>query len=104
MTHTLLVSRHGASRARREISGNVGSYKVSSYLLRFPFAFQSPQSCRPSMCANSGLLPFRANDVGKIGGNHSLHALTRANIPTSPYGLRRFRANGTRETGKGRRA
>src|ERR1019366_1375166 len=28
MTHTLLVSRHGASRERREISGNVGSYKA----------------------------------------------------------------------------
>ena len=44
------------------------------------------------MCANSGLLPFCANDVEKSGGNHSLHAPTRANIPTSPYGSRRFRA------------
>ena len=34
----------------------------------------------------------RANDSGKIAGNHSLHAPTRANIPTSPYGSRRFRA------------
>src|ERR1035437_6604496 len=25
------------------------------------------------------------------GGNHSLHTPTRANIPTSPYGSRRFR-------------
>jgi len=52
MTHTLLVSRHGASRARREISGNVGSYQVSPSLLRFSFAFQSPWSTRPSMRAN----------------------------------------------------
>ena len=57
-----------------------------------PFAFQSPRSCRPSIRANSWLLPFRANDVGKIGGNHSLHLRTRANIPASPYGSRRFRA------------
>ena len=39
----------------------------------------------------AGLLPFCANDVGKIGGTRSLHAPTRANIPTSPYGSRRFR-------------
>src|ERR1035437_2571028 len=32
----------------------------------------------------AGFLPFCANDVEKIGGNHSLHAPTRANIPTSP--------------------
>jgi hypothetical protein len=34
----------------------------------------------------------------------SLQAATRANIPTSPYGSRRFRANGTRETGDWKRA
>ena len=51
-----------------------------------PFAFQSPRSCRPSIRANSRPLPFRANDVGN-GGNHSLHARNRANIPASPYGL-----------------
>src|ERR1039458_5165039 len=44
------------------------------------------------MAANCRLLPFCANDAGKIGGNHSLHAPTRANIPTSPYGSRRFSA------------
>ena len=42
------------------------------------------------MCAD-GRLPFCANDVGKIGENRSLRAPTRANIPTSPYGLRRLR-------------
>jgi hypothetical protein len=33
-----------------------------------------------------------------------LHAPTRANIPTSPYSSRRFRENGTREIGEGKRA
>src|SRR5208282_6150801 len=36
MTHTLLDSRHGASRARWRITANVGSYKVSPSLRRFP--------------------------------------------------------------------
>jgi hypothetical protein len=51
-----------------------------------PFAFQSPRSCRPSIRANTRLLPFRANGLGD-GGNHSLHARNGANIPASPYGL-----------------
>jgi len=55
MTHTLLVSRHGASRARREISGNFRSYQAlvfSAAISPVPFAFQSPWSCRPSIRAN----------------------------------------------------
>jgi hypothetical protein len=51
---------------RREISGNVSSYQVSSSLPRLPFAFQSPDRCRPSMRANRRLLPFRANGAGKM--------------------------------------
>ncbi len=43
-----------------------------------------PASGRPRL--------FCVNDIEKIGGNHSLHAATRANIPTSPYGSRRLRA------------
>src|ERR1035441_4266159 len=50
-----------------------------------PFAFQSPLSCRPSIRANSRLLPFHANDLGKRG-IHSLRARNRANIPASSYG------------------
>src|ERR1035437_8574173 len=45
MTHTLLVSRHGASRARRETSGNFRSYQAlvfSAAISPVPFAFQSP--------------------------------------------------------------
>jgi hypothetical protein len=39
--------------------------KVSSFPPRFPFAFQSPRSCRPSIPQNGRLLPFCANDAGK---------------------------------------
>ena len=83
MTHTLLDSRHGASRAR-EILGNIALTQVSSSQLHSPFAFPSPWSRRPLVCADSGLLSVR--------GNRSLHAPTRANIPTSSYGSRRLRA------------
>ena len=69
-----------------------GSLVKPVMALTVPFAFQSPCSCKPSMRANRRLLPFCVNDVGKIRGNHSLHAPTRANIPTSPYDSRRFRA------------
>src|SRR5277367_3412241 len=34
----------------------------------------------------------RMYSSGKIARDHSLHAPTRANIPTSPYGSRRFKA------------
>ena len=65
MTHTLLDSRHGASRAR-EILGNIALTQVSSSQLHFPFAFQSPWSRRPLMCADSGLLSVRMT-LGKLG-------------------------------------
>ncbi len=58
MTHTLLDSPHGASRAR-EILGNIALTEVSSSQPHFPFAFQSPWSRRPLMCADSGLLFVR---------------------------------------------
>jgi hypothetical protein len=73
------VVRGGRFRA---MSGLVFSAAIP---IRLPIALIA------SMRANSRPLPFCANDVGKIGGNHSLHAPTRANIPTSPYGSRRFR-------------
>ena len=65
-THTLLDSRHRASRAWREITGNVGSYQVSSSLLDPHSPSNRPDRCRPSMRANSQPLPFCANDVGKL--------------------------------------
>ena len=71
----------------------------SAAISRVSFAFQSPRADR-RFRPIAGFSLFCANDVGKTGGNHSLHAPTRANIPTSPFGLRRFRANGTLETGK----
>jgi hypothetical protein len=61
------------------------------------------------MRANIRPPPFCANDVEKIARNRSLHAPTRANIPTSPYSSRRFRAkwntrNWRREAGISRSA
>lgn len=64
-THTLLDSPHGASRAR-EILGNIALTQVSSSQLHFPFAFQSPWSRRPSMCADSRLPSVRVT-LGKYG-------------------------------------
>ena len=57
---------------------------------RVSFAFQSPRADR-RFGPIAGFSLFCANGVGKTGGNHSLHAPTRANIPTSPYGSRRFK-------------
>src|ERR1019366_3837743 len=85
MTHTLLDSRHGASPVRLEISPLPG--------LVFSDRDSHSPSNRPSradrrLSANGRPLLFCVNDIEKIWGNHSLHAPTRANIPTSPYGSR----------------
>ena len=62
----------------------------SAAISRVSFAFQSPRADR-RFGPIAGFSLFCANGVGKTGGNHSLHAPTRANIPTSPYGSRRFK-------------
>src|ERR1019366_8308972 len=49
-----------------------------------PFAVQSPRSCRSAPIAGFSL---SARMTLGNGGNHSLHARNRANIPASPYGL-----------------
>ena len=51
---------------RGEILGNIALTQVSSSQLHFPFAFQSPWSRRPSMCADSRLLSVRMT-LGKSG-------------------------------------
>jgi hypothetical protein len=102
MTHTLLVSRHAASRARREISGNFRSYQdlvYSAAISRVSFAFQSPRSWRPSIRANSRLLPFSANDVGYWGKSRA-SCTEQSEHPSEPLRLRKFRKNGTPEIGK----
>src|SRR6202048_3305139 len=105
MTHTLLDSRHTASRARRATWAIYLSSDLvfSAAISRVSFAFQSPRADR-RFGPIAGFSLFCANGFGKTGGNHSLHAPTRANIPTSSYGSRRFRGNGTRETGERKRA
>ena len=45
--------------------GNIALTQVSSSQLHFPFAFQSPWSRRPLMCADSGLLSVRMT-LGKL--------------------------------------
>jgi hypothetical protein len=57
----------------------------------------------PSVGAlQAGLRSCARMALGKLG-NHSLHAPTRANIPTSRYGSGRLR-DGTSETGERKRA
>ena len=91
---------------RREISGNIRSYQVWSFRsdsgspIRLPIALIEQTVDRALI---AGLYPS-AGDLRKIGRNRSLHAPTRANIPTSPYGSRRFRRNGTTKTGEQKRA
>ena len=46
--------------------GSIALTQVSSSQLHFPFAFQSPWSRRPLMCADSGLLSVRMT-LGKYG-------------------------------------
>ena len=53
------------------------------------FAFQSPRSSGP-YAPIASLSSSARMRLGKIGRNRSLHAPTRANIPASPYGSRRF--------------
>ena len=61
MTHTLLVSRHGASPAR---AGDFGQFPLlrglvfSAAISPVPFAFQSPRSCRPSIRAMGEITRF----------------------------------------------
>jgi hypothetical protein len=91
---------------RREISGNIRSYQVWSLRSDFGSPIRLPialieQTVDRALIA--GLYPS-ARDLRKIGRNRSLHAPTRANIPTSHYGSRRFRSkwntrNWQRETG-----
>ena len=81
--------------ARRLLSlatheANLRSYQglvFSAAISPLPFAFQSPRSCSPSIRANSRLLPFRANDVGKWG--KSLASCTeQSEHPGEPLWLR----------------
>ena len=65
-------------------------FVFSAAISRVSFAFQSPRADR-RFGPIAGFSLFCASGVGKTGGNHSLHAPTRANIPTSPYGSRRFK-------------
>ena len=84
-----IVSRHAASNARREISGNFRSYQglvYSAAIFGVSFAFQSPRSRRPSIRANSHS-SLSARMMSGNGGNQSLHARNGANIPASCYGL-----------------
>jgi hypothetical protein len=77
-THTLLDSRHGASRAAE---GDFGQCQLLPGLV-----FSAAIPIRLPI-ATSERMTF-----GKLRVNRSLHAPTRANIPTSPYGSRRSRA------------
>jgi hypothetical protein len=88
MTHTLLDSRHTASRSA---AGDFGQFPLFSRSCLLCFDSPSNRPNRASLLANSGF-SFCVNDIGEIGGNRSLHAPTRANIPTSPYGSRRLRS------------
>ena len=93
-THTLLDSRHTAPVLR---GARLGQFTLSLDLvfsaadfagfIRLPIA-----SSRPSFPGHGPASPFSARmALEKLGKHHSLHAPTRANIPTSPYGSRRFR-------------
>ena len=73
--HTLLDSLRTASRARREIPGNIW---VWSSRLRFR-QFHSPSN--RLIVADRRYTPIAARmTLGKIGANDSLHAPTRANM------------------------
>src|ERR1019366_4802487 len=91
MTHTLLVSRLAASRARREIS-NARGYADSPNLRRPAESRWRGRSHSPSnrpdradrRSAPIAWFSLSARTTLGNGGNHSLHVRNRANIPASP--------------------
>jgi hypothetical protein len=68
MTHTLLDSRHTASRARRATWAIYALIRPRFLCCDFAGFIRLPiASSRPSIRANSRLLPFLQNGVGKLG-------------------------------------
>jgi hypothetical protein len=89
MTHTLLVSRHAASRARREISGNSALTRTSFTLLRVSFRLPIARSCRPPIRANRRLLLLR--ERRRETGVSLASCTEQSEHPSEPSRLRRLR-------------
>ena len=106
MTHTLLDSPHGASRARPEITGNIGSYQVSSFLLDFGSPIRLPIALiERAIRANSEPVLFCANEVGKNWEKPLASRADQSKHPDEPLRLKEiWNENGTTKTGEQKRA